>query len=113
VKSISPLQIVELVSHLIVFIPNYTRDRIGSGTGIFTRALLGHPEWASSIEALKAVEPSEGMREVFCKSIEDVRVTVSEGTFDNTGVENGWADLVVVAQVRFPCKFKGSSQPNF
>ena len=39
------------------------------------------------------------MREVFAKSVHDERVSVSEGTFDTTGVENGWADLVVIAQV--------------
>lgn len=50
---------------------------------------------------LKAIEPSEGMRDVFSKTVQDDRATVSEGSFDNTGVENGWADLVVIAQVRF------------
>jgi hypothetical protein len=41
------------------------------------------------------------MREVFSKTVQDERVISSEGTFDHTGVEAGWADLVVVAQVRF------------
>ncbi|PCH38048.1 S-adenosyl-L-methionine-dependent methyltransferase [Wolfiporia cocos MD-104 SS10] len=76
---------------------------IGSGTGIFTRALLAHPEWATSVKQLKAVEPSEGMREVFTKTVTDERVTVAEGTFDTTGVEDGWADLVVVAQAFHWC----------
>lgn len=40
------------------------------------------------------------MRETFSDSIQDSRVTLSEGTFDHTGVESGWADLVVIAQVR-------------
>lgn len=39
------------------------------------------------------------MREVFLKYTTDDRVSVSEGTFDETGVESGWADLVVIAQV--------------
>lgn len=39
------------------------------------------------------------MREVFSKTVEDKRVVVSEGTFDHTGVDAGWADLIVVAQV--------------
>lgn len=42
------------------------------------------------------------MREVFSKTIKDERVTILEGSFDNTGIENGWADLVVIAQVRLP-----------
>ncbi len=74
-------------------------QRLGAGTGIFTRALLAHPDWASAIKSLRAIEPSEGMREVFGKGVNDERVTVSEGTFDMTNVEDGWADLVVVAQV--------------
>jgi len=76
---------------------------IGSGTGIFTRALLAHPEWQSTVHELKAVEPSEGMRDTFAKSVSDPRVSVSDGTFDHTGVENGWADLVVIAQAFHWC----------
>ena len=74
-------------------------DRLGAGTGIFTRALLAHPDWAESIKELRAVEPSEGMRDVFTKTVSDPRVSVREGTFDTTGIEDGWADLVVIAQV--------------
>ena len=74
--------------------------RIGAGTGIFTRALLAHPDWADAIGELRAVEPSEGMRSVFSKTVLDPRVSVREGTFDTTGIENGWADVVVIAQVR-------------
>ena len=73
--------------------------RIGSGTGIFTRALLAHPDWKDSVAELRAVEPSAGMREVFTKSVVDPRVSVREGTFDATGVEDGWADVVIIAQV--------------
>lgn len=40
------------------------------------------------------------MREVFSKTVKDDRVSVSEGFFHETGVEDGWADLVVIAQVR-------------
>lgn len=77
-----------------------SEQRIGSGTGIFTRALLAHPKWRDSVAKLKAIEPSEGMRSQFSKSVTDGRVSISEGTFDNTGVEDGWADLIVIAQVR-------------
>jgi phospholipid N-methyltransferase len=78
-------------------------DRLGSGTGIFTRALLAHPTWDKRIKQLKAVEPSEGMRGTFSKLVRDDRIALSEGSFDATGVEDGWADLVVIAQV--PCFF--------
>jgi phospholipid N-methyltransferase len=75
--------------------------RIGSGTGIFTRALLKHPEWANDIAALRAVEPSDGMRQVFNETVKDERALSVNGTFDTTGIESGWADVVIIAQVRF------------
>lgn len=78
--------------------------RIGSGTGIFTRAMLAHPSFAKSVKELKAVEPSEGMRNFFIKSTVETdpekRVSVREGTFDRTGIEDGVADMIVIAQVR-------------
>jgi hypothetical protein len=73
--------------------------RIGAGTGLFTRALLAHPEWSSSIGQLIAVEPSQGMRETFSKLVRDDRVTVHQGTFDTTDIQDGWADFVIIAQV--------------
>lgn len=73
--------------------------RIGSGTGIFTRALLEHPDWVDSIAELRAIEPSLGMRETFSKAIQDPRVSVAEGVFEWTEVEAGWADIIIVAQV--------------
>lgn len=76
-------------------------SRIGSGTGIFTRTLLNDPEWSLRTTELQAVEPSAGMRKVFTNTVHDERVKVRDGTFDTTGVEDGWADLVVIAQVRF------------
>ncbi|KAI0079913.1 S-adenosyl-L-methionine-dependent methyltransferase [Panus rudis PR-1116 ss-1] len=76
---------------------------LGAGTGIFTRALLAHPEWTQSIRQLKAIEPSEGMRKVFSDTVKDERVSVADGTFEKTGVEDGWADLVVVAQAFHWC----------
>jgi phospholipid N-methyltransferase len=80
---------------------SHLEDRLGSGTGIFTRALLEHPTWNKRIKRLKAVEPSEGMRETFSKTVNDDRISLSEGYFDVTGVEDGWADLVVIAQVPY------------
>ena len=74
--------------------------RIGAGTGIFTRALLAHPDWAgTAVAQLRAIEPSAGMREQFARTVRDARVSVAEGTFDDTHIEDGWADLVVIAQV--------------
>lgn len=40
------------------------------------------------------------MRTEFSKNITDKRVTVQDGTFDRTGIDDGWADMIVVAQVR-------------
>ncbi|ESK94566.1 methyltransferase type 11 [Moniliophthora roreri MCA 2997] len=76
---------------------------IGSGTGIFTRALLSHPGWTKDINQLKAAEPSSGMRQVFAQTVNDARVSVREGTFDTTGVESGWADIVIIAQAFHWC----------
>ncbi|KAG1877596.1 S-adenosyl-L-methionine-dependent methyltransferase [Suillus subalutaceus] len=73
---------------------------IGAGTGIFTRALLTHPEWATSIGTLRAIEPSEGMRNYWTKCVQDHRCTIVNGTFDNTGVEDGWADLIIISHRR-------------
>ncbi len=76
---------------------NLKKNRIW--TGIFTRALLAHPEWSPSVKALRAVEPSEGMRSTFAKMVNDERVTLTEGTFDHTGVGDHWANVIVIAQV--------------
>jgi len=40
------------------------------------------------------------MRDQFSRTIRDDRIVLSDGVFQCTGVEDGWADLVVVAQVR-------------
>ncbi|KAJ3519135.1 hypothetical protein NMY22_g13343 [Coprinellus aureogranulatus] len=72
---------------------------LGSGSGIFTRNLLTHPAWAESIGRLEAVEPSEGMRKSFVKSIQDPRVVTIDGTFDKTNLPDHWADVLIIAQV--------------
>ena len=83
--------------------------RIGAGTGIFTRALLAHVLWDAAIKQIIAIEPSEGMRSVFSQQVKDDRVAIADGTFSATGITDGWADLVVIAQVygssftRCPC----------
>ena len=39
------------------------------------------------------------MRSVFSQQVKDDRVTVAQGTFDATNIAQGWADIVVIAQV--------------
>ena len=39
------------------------------------------------------------MRTVFAEKTKDYRVTIAEGTFDGVDAGDGWADLIVVAQV--------------
>lgn len=40
------------------------------------------------------------MRDVFSQTVKDDRVTISEGTFEKTGIDDQWADLIIIAQVR-------------
>ncbi|KAG1832695.1 S-adenosyl-L-methionine-dependent methyltransferase [Suillus variegatus] len=96
-KSTVPLKIVE----------------IGAGTGILTRALLAHSEWSSSIGTLRAIEPSGGMRDFWTKSVQDNRCTIVNGTFDDTGVEDGWADLIIIAQAFHWCLDYGKAFTEF
>ncbi|KAJ7343462.1 S-adenosyl-L-methionine-dependent methyltransferase [Mycena albidolilacea] len=88
---------------------------IGAGSGIFTRAFLAHPEWTSAFKELKAFEPSEGMRQVFSKTVSDEqdRVSIAYGTFQETDVEDGWADLVVIAQAFHWCPDYGRASEEF
>jgi len=76
---------------------------LGSGTGIFTRALLAHEAFSSSVERITAIEPSDGMREVFNKQTQDPRASTKSGTFEDTGIIDASADLVVVAQAWHWC----------
>ncbi|KAF8334181.1 S-adenosyl-L-methionine-dependent methyltransferase [Cantharellus anzutake] len=76
---------------------------LGSGTGIFTRALLTHRSFGPAVRELKAVEPSRGMREAFLKAVSDPRVSTYEGSFELTRVPDGWADLIVIAQAWHWC----------
>jgi len=95
--------VLSYIRSVVGSVPVVNIVEIGSGTGIFTRALLAFPEWQSAIGEIKAVEPSEGMRSQFNKTVTDARVSVSEGTFDHTGVPDGWADLIVIAQAFHWC----------
>ncbi|KAF8580883.1 S-adenosyl-L-methionine-dependent methyltransferase [Ramaria rubella] len=76
--------------------PPYNVLELGAGTGIFTRAFLAHSEWSSAIRELRAVEPSEGMRAQFSKTIHNPRVSIKDGTFDSTHIPDSWANLIVV-----------------
>lgn len=103
-----PLIIVEYVKFWIFtqypLLIHIACNRIGSGTGLFTRSLLSQPSF-SSVKQYIGVEPSAGMRNFFIKSTVETElgkragVTVREGTFDNTGLEDGIADMIVIAQV--------------
>ncbi|KAF9265417.1 methyltransferase type 11 [Marasmius fiardii PR-910] len=93
--------------------PPYNIVEIGAGSGIFTRALLSHPDWNNNVKSLQAVEPSFGMRDVFAQTVKDDRVSVHEGTFDATGVEDGWADIIVIAQAFHWCPDYGRASVEF
>lgn len=60
--------------------------------------MLADPKWNLRIRELRAIEPSAGMRSVFEKKVKDDRISITEGYFDATGIEHGWADLIVIAQ---------------
>jgi Methyltransferase domain len=81
------------------FIADRSAARVGSGTGLFTRTLLAHPQWQDCIASIHAVEPSEGMRRTFGDKTRDDRVSCHDGTFTETGEQDGWADAVIIAQV--------------
>ncbi|KAK0459807.1 S-adenosyl-L-methionine-dependent methyltransferase [Desarmillaria tabescens] len=93
--------------------PPFNVAEIGAGTGLFTKALLKHPDFASSIKELKAVEPSAGMRDVFVKTVQDERASARDGTFDTTNIEDGWADLVTIAQAFHWCPDYDAASAEF
>lgn len=72
---------------------------LAAGTGKLTEALAAREERFEIV----AVEPLEAMRETLvAKELAGVRV--EDGTAAKMkGVEDGWADVVVVAQVRDLC----------
>lgn len=78
-------------------------DRFGCGTGIFTRGLLARAEFAGeAIAELRAIEPVEGMRTIFNETVKDAKRVprgAEPGTFESTGVEDGWADGIIIATV--------------
>ncbi|KAF9242133.1 S-adenosyl-L-methionine-dependent methyltransferase [Melanogaster broomeanus] len=98
-KTTAPLNIVE----------------VGAGTGLFTRAFLAHDDGdETKIASLKAIEPSAGMRAVFKQKMTNDVVTISDGTFDNIpSVEDGWADLIIIAQAFHWCPDYGKACTEF
>lgn len=53
------------------------------------------------------------MRAMFIKTVKDDRVSVADGTFDNTYVEDGWADIIVIAQAFHWCPDYDSAWAEF
>ncbi|KAI9574239.1 S-adenosyl-L-methionine-dependent methyltransferase [Boletus coccyginus] len=87
---------------------------IAAGTGLFTRALMADEGGETKIASLRAIEPSSGMREVFKQRVSHERVSISDGTFDNVPtVENGWADLIIIAQAFHWCPDYGKACAEF
>jgi len=52
------------------------------------------------------------MRTEFSKKIQDERVSAQEGTFGETHVPDGWADLIVIGERSYHLKFSRVF-PNF
>ncbi|KAL1740199.1 S-adenosyl-L-methionine-dependent methyltransferase [Schizophyllum fasciatum] len=102
---------------------------VGAGTGIFTRALLAHPDWKDDVGELRAIEPSEGMRAQFAKttipaSADDTSpttagdstsptITVADGHFASLPVPDGWADVIVIAQAFHWCPDHAAAVAEF
>ncbi|GAA5962249.1 hypothetical protein JCM21900_000137 [Sporobolomyces salmonicolor] len=87
--------------------PSAAVVELGAGTGLFSRGLLNAAlAKPGSVSEWLAVEPSEGMRVGFEKKLPEVaalegsglQVAIVDGLFDKIPVEDGKADLVVVAQ---------------
>lgn len=98
-----PAEAISGIYKALKTIPPFEVVELGSGTGIFTRAMLQHPDFAQNIKTLQAVEPSSGMREKFSSLTSDSRVSVKEGGFDSTGLPPQSADCVIVAQAWHWC----------
>ena len=99
----------EAIDEIIKSIPNKPARvlEIGSGTGIFTRALLERTS-GNEIEALTAAEPSEGMRKTCAESLTDELVKgrdvkVVDGTFEHIDAEDNSFHLIAIAQAYHWC----------
>jgi len=74
---------------------------LGSGTGKFTELLAKRPEGYEIV----AVEPHARMRGELVRKGLGARVLVVDGDAGNMGIEGGWADACVAAQVSIVCCF--------
>ncbi|KAF9218391.1 S-adenosyl-L-methionine-dependent methyltransferase [Gyrodon lividus] len=104
--------------HFIKKVPKTTAPlnivEIGAGTGLFTRAFLAADDGETKLASLKAIEPSAGMRGVFEQKNTYDLVTIADGTFDDvSSVENGWADLIIIAQAFHWCPDYGKACTEF
>lgn len=79
-----------VLSHIRQSLPNSNLSspllnivEIGAGTGIFTRALIAHPDWSSSIREIRAVEPSAGMRAQFEKTVIEPQSNTNSSSKNN------------------------------
>ncbi|KAL0489188.1 methyltransferase [Acrasis kona] len=83
---------------------------LGAGTGIFTRCLI-NADRGDQIESILSVEPSEGMREGFKKSVLDPQkfntkgktVDIAHGLFTEIPVSDESVDVVAIAQAWHWC----------
>lgn len=103
-----PHEAVEgLLGHLELAVSEHRGARIvdlAAGTGKLTEVLAARPE---EYEIL-AVEPHDKMRQTLeAKGLRGVRSR--SGTAEQMGVEDGWADAVVVAQVSYTAEDQLSS----
>ncbi|TCD68541.1 hypothetical protein EIP91_010466 [Steccherinum ochraceum] len=77
---------------------NLNIAEMGAGTGLLTRALLAHPQWNAAISSYKCTDPIQGMRDVFSQAIQDARVSISDGRFEESqDIPSEWADAVLAA----------------
>jgi len=86
---------------------------MGVGTGLFTRALLADSQWDKAISSLRCIEPLESMRDVFAQSVQDPRVSISDGTFENSDIPDGWADVILAATAFHWCNDLEAASQEF
>ncbi len=66
---------------------------------------MENPAWSTSTSEIVAVEPNPEMRSVLARETANKKVKVSavDGTFENIEVPDAWADVIIMATVRFLC----------
>jgi len=104
-------EVLSRIRDTVGFGRNLQVVEIGCGSGLFTRAMLEH--WSTSLKAIKCYDPNDGMLEVFRKTVNDPRVSVSKGMFEGTGADDGWADLVIIATAFHWCLDLGGAVKEF